>query len=60
MNAKEIKENQLLKLQVECEKRSIDFNSVKKLLESEKVKKLQKKNHYIRQTIIDEIEKAIK
>ena len=60
MNAKEIKENQLLKLQEECEKRSIDFNSVKKLLESEKVKKLQKKNHYIRQTIIDEIEKAIK
>jgi len=60
MNAKEIKENQLLKLQDECEKRSIDFNSVKKLLESEKVKKLQKKNHYIRQTIIDEIEKAIK
>lgn len=60
MNAKEIKENQLLKLQEECEKRGVNFGSVKKLLESEKVKKLQKKNHYIRQTIVDEIEKAIK
>ena len=60
MNAKEIKATQLQKLKDECEKKDIKFDSMKILLESEKVKKLQKRNHYIQQTIVDEIEKAIK
>ena len=60
MNAKEIKAEQMQKLQAECEKKGISFDSMQRLLESEKVKKLQKRNHYIQQTIIDEIEKAIK
>ena len=58
MNAKEIKAAQLQKLKEECENKGISFDSMKRLLESEKVKKLQKRNHYIQQTIIDEIEKA--
>lgn len=60
MNAKEIKAYQLQKLKEECENRGVSFNSILRLLESEKIKKLQKRNHYIQQTIIDEIEKAIK
>lgn len=60
MNAKEIKATQLQKLKEECDNKGVKFDSMKILLESEKVKKLQKRNHYIQQTIIDEIEKAIK
>lgn len=60
MNAKEIKAEQMQKLKIECENKGINFDSMKRLLEAEKVKKLQKRNHYIQQTIIDEIEKAIK
>jgi hypothetical protein len=60
MNAKEIKSEQLQKLKEECDKKGISFDSIKRLLDSEKVKKLQKRNHYIQQTIIDEIENAIK
>jgi hypothetical protein len=60
MNAKEVKNKQLEKLRLDCEEKGISFNSIQKLLESEKVKKLQKRNHYIQQTIVDEIEKAIK
>jgi len=60
MNAKEIKETQLQQLKEECEKKGIRFESIQKLLESEKIKKLQKRNHYIQQTIVDEIEKAIR
>ena len=48
------------KLKEECENKGISFDSIQKLLESEKIKKLQKRNHYIQQTIINEIEKAIK
>ena len=43
MNAKEIKAAQLQKLKEECENKGISFDSMKRLLESEKVKKLQKK-----------------
>ena len=60
MNAKEIKMDQIQKLKEECENKGISFDSIQKLLESEKIKKLQKRNHYIQQTIISEIEKAIK
>ncbi|MCY1530584.1 hypothetical protein D3C87_142880 [compost metagenome] len=60
MNAKEVKSNQLFKLKEECDKKGVSFDSIQKLLESEKIKKLQKRNHYIQQTIVDEIEKAIK
>jgi hypothetical protein len=60
MNPKEIKELQLKKLNAVCNEKDINFESILNLLNSEKIKKLQKKNHYIQQTIIDEIEKAIK
>lgn len=59
MNIKDIKTKQLLVLQEQCLKKNVDFDSIQKLLEAEKVKKLQKRNHYIQQTINSEIEKAI-
>lgn len=60
MTFNEIKTAQLQKLKMECDIRGINFDSMMVLLESEKIKKLQKRNHYIQQAIIDEIEKAIK
>ena len=59
MNIENIKTKQLLALQEQCLKKDVDFNSIQKLLEAEKVKKLQKKNHYIQQTINSEIEKIV-
>ena len=59
MNIEDIKTKQLLALQEQCFKRNVDFNSIQKLLEAEKVKKLQKRNHYIQQTINSEIEKIV-
>jgi len=46
-------------LQEQCIKQGVDFNSMQKLLNSEKVKKLQKRNHYIQQTIDNVIEKSL-
>ncbi len=59
MNIEDIKTKQLLALQEQCLKKNVDFNSIQKLLEAEKVKKLQKRNHYIQQTINSEIEKIV-
>ena len=59
MNIEDIKAKQLLALQEQCIKNNVDFNSILKLLEAEKVKKLQKRNHYIQQTINSEIEKIV-
>jgi hypothetical protein len=59
MSVKDIKTNQLLALQEQCLKKNVDFDSIQKLLEAEKVKKLQKRNHYIQQTINSEIEKIV-
>lgn len=59
MNKKEIKAEQLLALQEQCLKENVNFNSMRKLLEAEKDKKLQKRNHYIQQTINSEIEKIV-
>lgn len=59
MKIEDIKTKQLLDLQEQCIKQGVDFNSMQKLLDSEKVKKLQKRNHYIQQTIDNEIEKSL-
>ena len=49
----------MLELKGQCESHGIKFDSMIKLLNSEKVKKLQKRNHYIQQTIDNEIEKSL-
>ena len=59
MSVKDVKIKQLLALQEQCLKKNVDFDSIQKLLEAEKVKKLQKRNHYIQQTINSEIEKIV-
>ena len=59
MNVEDIKTKQLLALQEQCLNKNVDFNSILKLIEAEKVKKLQKRNHYIQQTINSEIEKIV-
>ena len=59
MNIEDIKTKQLLALQEQCLKKDVNFDSIQKLLEAEKVKKLQKRNHYIQQTINFEIEKIV-
>lgn len=59
MKIEDIKTKQLLDLQEQCIKQGVDFNSIQKLLNSEKIKKLQKRNHYIQQTIDNVIEKSL-
>ena len=59
MNIKDIKTKQLLALQEQCLKKNVDFNSIQRLLEAEKIKKLQKRTHYIQLTINTEIEKIV-
>ena len=59
MRIEYIKTKQLLDLQEQCIKQGVDFNSMQKLLNAEKVKKLQKRNHYIQQTIDNVIEKSL-
>lgn len=58
-NLTELKNKQLFDLKEQCKINGINFDSMLKLLNSEKVKKLQKRNHYIQQTIDSEIEKSI-
>ena len=55
----DFKNKQLIELKVQCEIHGVNFVSMQKLLNSEKVKKLQKRNHYIQQTIDTEIEKSL-
>lgn len=54
-----IKNKQIEELKSICDKNGVDFKSMEKLIQSEKLKKLQKRNHYIQQTIDSEIEKAL-
>lgn len=59
MNAEEIKAKQLEDLKIECAIQDIDFSSIQKLLNSERLKKLSKRNQFIQQTINSEIEKLL-
>jgi len=59
MIIEEIKAKQLLELKEQCKMNGVNFDSMVKLLNSEKIKKLQKRNHYIQQTIDNEIEKTL-
>ena len=59
MRVEEIKMNQLFELKEQCLINGVNFDSMKKLLDSEKDKKLQKRNLYIQQTIDSEIEKSL-
>lgn len=59
MRIEEIKVNQMHELEEQCIINGVNIDSMKKLLNSEKSKKLQKRNHYIQQTIDSEIEKSL-
>jgi hypothetical protein len=58
-NISSIKNLQIAELQEICNSNNVDYNSMEKLLQSEKIKKLQRRNHYIQHTINSEIEKAL-
>ena len=59
MRVEKIKANQLLELEELCLINGVNFDSMKKLLNSEKSKKLQRQNQNIQQTIESEIEKSL-
>ena len=59
MRIEKIKANQLNELEEQCLINGVSFDSMKKLLNSEKNKKLQRQNQYIQQTIESEIEKSL-
>jgi acyl CoA:acetate/3-ketoacid CoA transferase alpha subunit len=59
MDFDKIKKQHIEELNSICEKNGVDSKSMDKLVQSERVKKLQKRNHYIHQTIDLEIEKAL-
>lgn len=59
MNIETIKNKQIEELKSICQSNDIDFNVMNKLLQSERVKKLRRRNHYIQQTIDSEIEMII-
>lgn len=54
------KDKQFDMLKNDCEKANINFESMRLLLESVRVKKLIKRNNYHQQKINEEIEKAVK
>jgi len=54
-----IKNKQIEELKTICDANGVDFNSMERLIQSERFKKLQKRNHYIQQTIDSEIEKIM-
>jgi len=54
-----VKNKQIAELRSICVSSGVDYDSMEKLLQSERVKKLQRRNHYIQQTIDSEIEKAV-
>ncbi len=58
-NISTIKDKQIADLQSICTSNGIEYQSMEKLIQSERVKKLQRRNHYIQQTIDSEIEKAL-
>ena len=49
----------MLDLKEQCKINGINFDSMLKLLDAEKVKKLLKRIHYVQQTIDNEIVKSI-
>lgn len=53
------KKKQIEDLKSTCEKNGVDYKSMDKLIQAERLKKLQKRNHYIQQTIDSEIEKSL-
>ena len=59
MKIDQIKKQQIEELKKLCELNGVNLNSMERLIESERVKKLQKRNHYIQQTINSEIEKTL-
>ncbi len=59
-NIDRIRNGQIDELKSICSTNGIDYDSMERLLQSERVKKLQKRNHYIQQTIDNEIEKKLK
>ncbi len=59
MEIDKIKNKQIEELKSICNNNGVDFKSMDKLVQSERLKKLQKRNHYIHQTIDSEIEKAL-
>jgi hypothetical protein len=60
MNANEKKQAQLALLEKVCIDKEIDFESIKRLLDSVKTKKLYKRNNYHQSKISDEIDNAVK
>ena len=54
-----IKKQQLDELVKLCELNEVNHKSMERLIESERVKKLHKRNNYIQQTINSEIEKTL-
>ncbi len=54
-----IKNKQIAELKSICDFNGIEYNSMERLIQSVRVKKLQKRNHFIQQTIDSEIEKAL-
>lgn len=59
MEIDKIKKKHFEELNSICKKNGVDSKSMNKLVQSERLKKLQKRNHYIQQTIDSEIEKAL-
>ena len=59
MKAEEVKTMQLQDLKKECSLNGIDFSSMLILINSERIKKLSKRNQFIQQTINNEIEKHL-
>ena len=58
-NIDRIRNAQIEDLKSICSSNGIDYDSMERLLQTERVKKLQKRNHYIQQTIDSEIEKTL-
>ena len=59
MEIDSIKNKQIEELQLICDSNGVKYTSMEKLIQSERVKKLQKRNHYIQQTIDSEIDNAL-
>ena len=59
MKVDSIKSKQIEELKSICAANGVDFKSMEKLVQSERLKKLQRRNHYIQQTIDTEIEKLL-
>ncbi|MBK6888442.1 MAG: hypothetical protein IPH02_00500 [Sphingobacteriales bacterium] len=57
---KETQQNIETELMKTCSENFLDYQSLQKMIEAERTKKLRKGNHYIQQTIDNEIEKLVK